>query len=70
MRPNGFTQVRIADDVECYFKPFAVRRTDASFDYADPNSRVLVRPLNHGGEPLELNFVEAMEHLLQALTVP
>ena len=70
MRSNGLTQVRIANRVECYFKPFAVGRTEADFDYSDPTSPVLVQPLDGGGSPLELNFVEAMEHLLQALTVP
>ena len=46
---------------------FAVCRTDASFDYVDPTSMVLVQSLRAGSPSLELNFRGAMGHLLTAM---
>jgi len=69
----GKTLIRKVKDRDCFFKPFAVRSTDAvrsidaNFDYTDLTSRVLVRSLRGDGRTLELNFTEVAAHLLTAM---
>lgn len=68
--PDCLTRISNAGDRDCFFKPFAVGRVDASFDYTDPTSAVLVKSLHANHPPLELNFQGAMTHLLAALLQP
>ena len=67
LAPEGRAPIKMMGSRDCFFKPFAVGRVDASFDYTDPTSRVSVQLLHAGGHTHELNFQEAVGHLLRAM---
>jgi hypothetical protein len=67
LAPEGRATIKMMGSRDCFFKPFAVGRIDASFDYTDPPSRVAVQPLHACGHTHELNFQEAVDDLLRAM---